>query len=81
MLFRSMACRVNRLLARGDLGKTWTDMVANSKGKVASFVDFDWAPDDGAGPYPPIYATVFRDGTKFAAYRGAWDYNIDFVRS
>lgn len=76
-----MACRVNRLLASGDLGKTWTDMVANSKGKVASFVDFDWAPDDGAGPYPPIYATVFRDGTKFAAYRGAWDYNIDFVRS
>jgi len=75
-------CSVLRLMSSEDFGKTWVDLLENSKGKIASFVDFDWAPDDGKSAHPPIFATVFEDAKAFAnAARGAWDYNINLVFS
>ena len=78
---RGVDCSVTRLLVSGDFGATWSDSVEKSKGKIATFVDYDWAPDDGSSSTPPIYATVFRDAGAFARHRGGWDYNIDLIRS
>jgi sortilin len=74
-------CRVSRLMASENFGKSWVDLLENSKGKIASFVDFDWAPDDGKSAHPPIYATVFEDGKAFDHATGGWDYNVNFVIS
>ena len=75
-------CKVLRLMASEDFGKSWIDLLENSKGKISSFVDFDWAPDDGKSKHPPIYATVFEDAKDFDhSTRGAWDYNVNFVIS
>lgn len=74
-------CAPFRLLASGDFGKSWTDMMANSRGKIASFMDYDWGPDDGSSPTPMIYATAFRNAAAFTDHRDGWDYNIDLLRS
>ena len=75
-------CDVLRLLVSKDMGATWVDLIEQSKGKLASFLDFDWAPDDGTASTPPIYAVAHLDVKAFQTYRiGSWDYNVGLVHS
>lgn len=79
---QSSECDVFRLVVSDDFGKSWTDLVENSKGKIASFVDFEWAPDDGSSTNPGIYATVYRDKTAFERREtNVWDRNVDLIVS
>jgi hypothetical protein len=64
----------------GDFGKSWINLTERSKHRVASFVDFDWAPSQ-ADQKPGIMATVYEDLDHFASGGYGWDYNVHFVYS
>ena len=50
-----------------DFGGSWQNLTANSKGKIASFMDFDWGANLHMGE-----ASHFPDETIFAtAYENA----------
>ena len=64
----------------GDFGKSWINLTERSKHRVASFVDFDWAPSQ-ADQKPGIMATVYEDLDHLASGGYGWDYNVHFVYS
>lgn len=67
-------------------GLTWTNITANANGKIASFVDFDWAQTmcktptcNGLNISPEaIFATMYQ---KQGDWDEAWDPDIHFIRS
>lgn len=71
--------------ASQDFGKNWQSLIANSKGRVTAFVDFEWGarmhPDPKVANYneKTVFATVYETGDH--APHGFWDENINFVRS
>mmetsp|Transcript_9550 Transcript_9550/g.24227 ORF Transcript_9550/g.24227 Transcript_9550/m.24227 type:complete len:902 (+) Transcript_9550:171-2876(+) len=91
-LVRSTECATLRndkcstdLYVSTDFGKNWQSLIANSKGRVTAFVDFEWGarmhPDPKVANYneKTVFATVYETGDH--APHGFWDENINFVRS
>uniref|UniRef100_A0A061QZD8 Oligoxyloglucan reducing end-specific cellobiohydrolase n=1 Tax=Tetraselmis sp. GSL018 TaxID=582737 RepID=A0A061QZD8_9CHLO len=77
-------CSVD-LYVSTDFGESWTSLKANAKGRVSTFVDFDWAANLRADPAEAnyrdetIFATIYEGDVK--APSGSWDERINFVRS
>lgn len=76
------------LMYSPDFGRTWVNLRKNSRGRVWSFVDFDWAPPPVPGhegliaEKPAILATVYEDPGDVKKGAGKpWDYNVHFVYS
>lgn len=83
---RSSSCAAD-LHFSPDFGATWRNLTAESKGKIASFRDYDWGaalPKFNKKPTPDeaIFATVYlgNSGSHRGLYPG-WDNDINYVVS
>ena len=47
------------LFQSGDYGATWTNLTAQSNGRVVGFSNFEWAPKTSMLPTETILATVY----------------------
>lgn len=78
---------MQNLFASNPAQAAWRNLTAESKGKAAGFVDFDWmanlcahgaceASVAAAVPDAGIYATLYE---KAGSYDQAWDPDVQFV--
>ncbi|KAL4423249.1 hypothetical protein ABPG77_000041 [Micractinium sp. CCAP 211/92] len=87
---RSLSCAYDLFLSQ-DFAATWTNLTANSEGRVASFRDFDWGckMDMFAGkpmPDEAIFATVYpgekaTGGGKGKGLYPGWDKDLHYAVS
>jgi hypothetical protein len=82
---RSPRCGYDLFLSQ-DFGESWTNLTANSAGRVSSFRDYDWGckMEKYAGKPTPdeaIFATVYASASSQKGLYPGWDKDLHYVVS
>lgn len=82
---RSQLCAYDLFVSQ-DFAGTWTNLTAQSKGRISSFRDFDWGAKMAmfAGEPTPdetIFATVYQSASAQKGMYPGWDKDLHYVVS
>lgn len=82
---RSSSCGFDLFLTQ-DFGASWTNLTANSNGRISSFRDFDWGckMDMFAGKPTPdeaIFATMYASASSQKGLYPGWDKDLHYAVS